>query len=341
MLPTMNASSPLSQSRLTSPRTPLAIWSIRYTPLGSDMQSGYLVQLPTAKGCKAHRVIFDPIFAQYAYPSNIMNGLARRLPPPCSISQLPEIDFVVVSHNHYDHCDLEALSVLWKRSKADRPIKFLVPLGLKSLLMSAGIPKSAIVELDWWDSVAYPCAGGQEVTLACTPCQHTSGRGVFDQKGTLWSSWVVQQKSPDSDLMASVYHAGDTGYQTAAGPCPAFKEIGDKYGPFDLAMIPIWRGASLSFVSSWGYKLSDDSHLATTHASPEDAVLLTKDIRARHSLAMHFATWAGSDHEAFEPQYRLIQARSGDWHEEGGFGVIDIGESVVISVARPDTSQRS
>ncbi|EGN94790.1 hypothetical protein SERLA73DRAFT_187848 [Serpula lacrymans var. lacrymans S7.3] len=305
--------------------------------------AGFLVQLPARGYVKPVHIIFDPIFAESAYPSNVFRGLRRRLPAPCTIDLLPEIDFVVISHNHYDHCDTDTLLAIWKRSTPDRPTRFLVPLGVRVTLVAVGIPESQVLELDWWDSIAYPSYSSSfspdaqldhasDLVFTCTPCQHTSGRGVFDQKGSLWSSWVLQQKSTNGDPVASVYFAGDTGYQTASGPCPAFQEIGEKFGPFDLAMIPIWRGATLSFLGQIGYRLADETHLATTHASPEDAVLLAQDVRARHSLAMHFATWAGSDDEAVEPLVRLCQARSGDWKEEGGFGAIDIGETVVVPV---------
>ncbi|KAH7923744.1 Metallo-hydrolase/oxidoreductase [Leucogyrophana mollusca] len=297
--------------------------------------AGYLVQLPSISDSRSTRILFDPIFAEFAYPSNWVNGLRRRLPAPCAIDQLPDVDYVVISHNHYDHCDTETLIALWTRCSPDRPVRFLVPLAVKDTLTAVGIPDSQILELDWWNNVTYHCPSptkGSNIVFTCTPCQHTSGRGVMDQKGSLWASWVVQQTMSDGAAVCAVYFAGDTGYQTATGPCPAFQEIGDKFGPFDLAMIPIWRGATLSFLGQMGYRLADDTHLATTHASPEDAVLLAKDVRARHSLAMHFATWAGSDDEALEPLVRLMRARKGDWSDEGGFGAIDIGQSVVIPV---------
>ncbi|KAH7914115.1 beta-lactamase superfamily domain-containing protein [Hygrophoropsis aurantiaca] len=295
--------------------------------------AGFLVQLRPQLPTESTRILFDPIFSDFAYPSNLVNGLKRRLSAPCTIHQLPEVDYVVISHNHYDHCDTETLLALWARCTPDRPTRYLVPLGVKDTLTAAGIPEHQIIELDWWESVVYHIPlENSTIEFTCTPCQHTSGRGFLDQKCSLWSSWVVQQKSSVGSITSSVYFAGDTGYQTAVGPCPAFKEIGEKYGPFDLAMIPIWRGATLSFLGQLGYRLADETHLATTHASPEDAILLAVDVRARHSLAMHFATWAGGDDEALEPLVRLMRARKGDWQEEGGFGAIDIGESVVIPV---------
>ncbi|KAJ7122030.1 Metallo-hydrolase/oxidoreductase [Mycena crocata] len=304
--------------------------------------AGFLVQLPGEPGHRPIRIVFDPIFSDRAYPSAWV-GPRRRLQPPCKIQDLPEVDFVAVSHNHYDHCDLDALKALWVRSHA---VDFLVPLGVKVTLESVGIPGARIHELDWWDNVAFhqPAGCKASYSFTCTPAQHNSGRGMLDQNWSLWCSWVVKQipeNKPES-ATASVYFAGDTGYQTAEGACPVFKEIGQKLGPFDLAMIPIWSGASLTVLGKMGYRLSDDTHLVTLHATPEDAVRLAADVRARHALAMHFATFAGSDDEALEPLVRLAQAQGGtaDWRVEGGFGAIDIGECVAIECGKEPNEEQ-
>jgi len=159
----------------------------------------------------------------------------------------------------------------------------------------------------------------------------------MDQQTTLWASWVIEQTvvAHDSSVKrVAVYHAGDTGYHTTRGPCPIFKEIGEKYGPFNLAMLPIWRGGTLSFVARMGLRLTDHSLLSSLHATPADALAIHRDIRSRHSLAMHFGTFAGSDIEAFDPIVELTREREaleiGDWQEEGGFGVIDVGETAEI-----------
>ncbi|KAJ7502515.1 Metallo-hydrolase/oxidoreductase [Mycena galericulata] len=299
--------------------------------------AGFLVQLPAEPGKRPVRIVFDPIFSDRAYPSAWV-GPRRRLPPPCNIQELPDIDFVAISHNHYDHCDLDAIKAMWQKSHG---VDFLVPLGVKVTLESVGIPGGRIHELDWWDNATFPPTIGRKFSYSftCTPAQHNSGRGMWDQNWALWCSWVVQQipvsEGEGGPPAASVYFAGDTGYQIAGGSCPVFKEIGEKLGPFDLAMIPIWSGATLTVLGKMGYRLSDDTHLVTLHATPEDAVRLAADVRARHSLAMHFATFAGSDDEALEPLLRLAQAQGGtaDWRQEGGFGAIDVGECVALSCA--------
>ncbi|KAF7324145.1 Metallo-hydrolase/oxidoreductase [Mycena kentingensis (nom. inval.)] len=307
--------------------------------------AGYLVQLPAEPGHRPICVVFDPIFSERAFPSTWV-GPRRRLAAPCTVDDLPEIDFVAISHNHYDHCDLDALKALAEKSPTTI---FLVPLGVKTNLSSVGIPKTRIYELDWWDTLAFsaPDLEGRKCTyrFTCTPAQHNSGRGLLDQNWTLWCGWALHQiPETDASLTVSVYFAGDTGYQTADGPCPAFKEIGDKLGPFNLALVPIWSGASLTFLGKLGYKLSDETHLATLHATPEDAVRLASDVRARNALAMHFGTFAGSEDEALEPAVRLAKAAAALAPVPGGkdgaeasaiarVDVIDVGECVVFDVA--------
>ncbi|KAJ7282555.1 Metallo-hydrolase/oxidoreductase [Mycena rebaudengoi] len=292
--------------------------------------AGFFIQLPAEPGHRPIRIIFDPIFSDRAYPSTWV-GPRRRLPPPCEIQELPEYDFIAISHNHYDHCDLDALKALWNNNKT---VTFLVPLGVKSTLASVGISRERIHELDWWDKISFPAVAGgnRNYNFTCTPAQHNSGRGILDQNRSLWCGWAVHQTSDTGSPISSIYFAGDTGYQTAKGPCPVFKEIGEKLGPFDLAMIPIWSGASGNIIGKMGYKLTDDTHLVTLHATPEDAVRLAADVCSRHALAMHFATFAGSDDEALEPIIRLAKAQGGtaDWRAEGGFGAVDIGECVSL-----------
>ncbi|CAK5265891.1 unnamed protein product [Mycena citricolor] len=286
--------------------------------------AGFLVQLPTGSRLRPIRIVFDPIFSERAYPSAWV-GPIRRLPAPCQVEDLPEVDFVAVSHNHYDHCDLEALKAIHNRFPA---VAFLVPLGVKTTLVSeGGIADSQVHELDWWDELVFSDIA---VRFHCTPAQHNSGRGVRDRNYSLWCGWAV---STLSEGAPSVYFAGDTGYQTADGPCPVFREIGERLGPFELAMVPIWSGATLTFLGKLGYRLSDDAHIATMHATPEDAVHLAQDVRAQHTLAMHFATFAGTDDEALEPLVRLARAQDGtaDWRKENGVGAIHVGECVILN----------
>ncbi|KAL0952153.1 hypothetical protein HGRIS_008770 [Hohenbuehelia grisea] len=334
--------------------------------------AGFLVQLPNRQ-----RIVFDPIFAERASPSAWI-GPRRWLETPCQASELPEVQFIAISHSHYDHLDLQALRDIIRRSP---DAQILVPLGLKTLITEElSVSQESVKELDWWDNVIYSEGTESALEFVCTPAQHNSGRGLLDQNETLWCSWVARQipsksrsppipslSSDPTDVLpvASIYHAGDTGYTTASGPCPAFAEIGRRYGPFDLAMIPIWRGASLSILGRMGFRLAPEaSHtlLSTLHASPGDAVRLSRDVRARHTLGMHFGTFCGSEDESQEPLVELVEALLAErpsvrpstgaeakdeehpgraspvdlrasWQETGGFGVTDVGETVIVPIA--------
>ncbi|KAI9435417.1 Metallo-hydrolase/oxidoreductase [Lactarius indigo] len=330
--------------------------SLKATWLG---HSSFLVEFPSCTAAdEPPRVLFDPIFSDIAGPSPWV-GVQRRLPPPCTVAELPDFQFVVYSHNHYDHLDLPTLQQIHKL-RGDR-VHFLVPLGNKTWFEETGIPTSQITELDWWDVFTLPTHphSHQELKFVCTPAQHTSGRSIVDNRTTLWASWVVEQALPVTlrgGGRASIYFAGDSGYMTSNGPCPIFEEIGSKYGPFDIAMLPIWRGGSFSFVARLGFRIvhTRDSIFTSYHATPAHALRMHVALRARHSLAMHFATFAGSDVEALDPIVELEQAKRemamtppaedgvadivGDWWAEGGMGVIDVGETATVNVGECEPS---
>ncbi|KAH9968567.1 beta-lactamase superfamily domain-containing protein [Russula compacta] len=305
-------------------------------------------------GDEPPRVLFDPIFSDSVGPSPWV-GIRRRLPPPCTVADLPEFQFVVYSHNHYDHLDLPTLQQI--HELRGEQVHFLVPLGNKTWFEETGIPASQVTELDWWEDITLPTQFGsdQRLKFVCTPAQHNSGRGLMDCWTTLWAGWVVERALPGATgaHRASVYFAGDSGYMTTSGPCPIFEEIGSKYGPFDIAMLPIWRGGTLSFIARLGFRLihTPNSLLSSFHATPAQAIRMHCALRARHSLAMHFATFAGSDVEALDPIIELEQAKRemgtshhggegegetlqivGDWWMEGGMGIIDVGETAVVRI---------
>ncbi|KDQ61431.1 hypothetical protein JAAARDRAFT_30867 [Jaapia argillacea MUCL 33604] len=318
--------------------------------------ASFLVQLPQSDPKKRPvRVMFDPVFSDRTSPVAYV-GPVRTLPPPCKVEELPEVDFVCISHNHYDHLDLATITAL---NQCQPGVRYLVPLGLKEWFKSAGISPRQVSELDWWeesdlgptvarDDPDIPAASvdsfkdrlklERRVKFTCTPAQHSSGRGVTDQGATLWCGWIVEQYPGEgSEGRSSVFFAGDTGYRSANAHepvCPIFKEIGEKFYPIDLALIPIWRGGSLSFVSAAGLQFTKDHFTRAHHTSPHDAVCVHLDLRARHSVAIHHATFVGSLIESAEAMELLSTAKEakgvGDLMEEGGFGVTDIGEMIVL-----------
>ena len=159
-------------------------------------------------------ILFDPVFSESAAP--VSWAVKRYQPPAIGIEELPQMDFIVISHDHYDHLDMNAVK-FFKESNT----RFLVPLGVASHLEYWGISRDKVTEFDWWQS--RNIAG---ITFTCAPAQHFSGRtGTIAMQKTLWSSWAVRTEA------TSVYFSGDSGY---AGH---FKEIGDRLGPFDLTFI--------------------------------------------------------------------------------------------------------
>jgi N-acyl-phosphatidylethanolamine-hydrolysing phospholipase D len=233
----------------------------------------------------------DPIWSDTASPVSFA-GPRRHVAPGIAIDDLPPIDFVVISHNHYDHLDLETLARLAERRPATR---FYVPLGNGDLLREAGI--TGVVELNWGESAEQ---GG--LRIFCLPTQHWSARGVGDERRALWSSWAVV--SDDRRF----YFAGDTGM------FDGFGAIGEALGPFDLAAMPIGAYEPVAMMQPF-------------HLDPEEAVAAGRDVRARRLVAMHFGTFDLSDEPLGEPprRFRVSGRRSGYADED--VWVLDVGET--------------
>eukprot|EP00246_Nothoceros_aenigmaticus_P002244 TRINITY_DN13062_c0_g1_i1.p1 TRINITY_DN13062_c0_g1~~TRINITY_DN13062_c0_g1_i1.p1 ORF type:complete len:361 (+),score=39.76 TRINITY_DN13062_c0_g1_i1:95-1177(+) len=262
-------------------------------------------------------VLTDPVWSDRCSPSQIV-GPKRLVSAPFPLTELPPVDVVIISHNHYDHLDEGTVKKL-----GNKPL-YLVPLGLKSWFTSLGITN--VVELNWWQdhTVSFPDVGQDTKSLkaTCTPCQHFSGRGLFDRNKTLWCSWVLEGKD------RKVYFAGDTGFCTVTKDsehpggvpdngepvCPAFAEIGRKFGPFDAAFIPIGAYSPRYFMSA-------------VHASPEDAVGIHLAVRSKQSIAMHWGTFVLTDEPILEPPVRLQQELSRLNLDPGVFITMKHGET--------------
>jgi N-acyl-phosphatidylethanolamine-hydrolysing phospholipase D len=209
----------------------------------------------------------DPIWSETAGPGAGL-GARRLVPPAMSLDDLPPIDFVVVSHSHYDHADLPTL-----RALAERGAHVFVPLKLGAVLRDDGI--TAVTELDWWESAAF-----ESVTVHCVPARHWSRRGLFDENETLWSGWVVTGPT------RRFYFAGDT------GPTASFAVIGERLGPFQLAALPIGAYEPVAM-------------MGTVHMNPEQAVAAAGDLRAERVLGVHWGTFDLTDEPIDEPPARL------------------------------------
>uniref|UniRef100_UPI00358F5986 N-acyl-phosphatidylethanolamine-hydrolyzing phospholipase D-like isoform X2 n=1 Tax=Myxine glutinosa TaxID=7769 RepID=UPI00358F5986 len=240
-------------------------------------------------------ILTDPMFSKRASPS-LWFGPSRYRDAPCDVDQLPEnVRAVVISHNHYDHLDYN--TVINLNQRFGDALHWFVPLGLASWMRASGC--KTVTELDWWQEELLP---GTSVSLAATPCQHWSRRTISDENRTLWASWCLLGPKH------RVFFAGDTGY------CSGFQQIGHRYGPFDIALIPI--GA---YAPRWFLKFQ--------HVNPEEAVHVHQDVLARHSLGIHWGTFPLSDEHYLEPREELERARERHGLTEEDFFVLEHGAS--------------
>lgn len=200
-------------------------------------------------------ILTDPMFSDRASPLPF-SGPRRYHPPALPSKDLPKIDYVVLSHNHYDHLDKASVLAL-----GSGPI-WLVPLKLKKWFVDAGIKEEQVLELDWWESYHF-----RQATITATPAQHWSARTFWDRKKTLWASWMMTIGD------RTIWYSGDTGYNPYQ-----FKEIGARFPEITLALISI--GA---YEPRWFMK--------DVHINPEEAVQIHQDIEARYSLGIQWGTF--------------------------------------------------
>ena len=241
-------------------------------------------------------VLTDPHFSERASPLSFA-GPRRVVPPIPALAELPHIHAVVVSHNHYDHLDLESVTRL-SMQEGGSP-RFFVPLGLKDWFARHGMRD--VVELDWWESVQF---SGLELHLV--PVQHWSKRALNDDNRTLWGGWVLRHPE------LSFFFAGDTGYSRD------FADVRARFGGFDLAAIPIGAYAPRWFM-----------HIM--HLDPAEAVQAHRDLNARQSLAIHWGTFDNlTDESLYEPPRLLAAERQKAGLRPEAFLVLKHGETRVL-----------
>jgi L-ascorbate metabolism protein UlaG (beta-lactamase superfamily) len=216
------------------------------------------------------RVMTDPVWSERCSPSTLV-GPKRFHPPPIALENLPPIDAVMISHDHYDHLDMPVV-----RALAARGTHFVVPLGIGAHLARWNVSPSLIHELDWNESIAL---GG--LMFTSTRARHYSGRNPLHGNETLWTSWVV--KGPAHRF----FFSGDSGYT------PAFEDIGEQHGPFDLTLIKI--GAS-------------DPTWSEIHMTPEEAIRTHRDVRGQVMIPVHWATFNLGFHAWRDPVDRSLAA---------------------------------
>ncbi|TLG03072.1 hypothetical protein FEK35_22525 [Nocardia cyriacigeorgica] len=231
-----------------------------------------------------YRILTDPVWSERVSPSPLV-GPARLHPVPAPLSELPPVDAVIISHDHYDHLDAATVRAL----VAGQSAPFVVPVGIGAHLRHWGVPDQRIVELDWGGSISLSELGrardGEDLTITCVEARHFSGRGLI-RNTTLWASWSLAGPT------RRVYFGGDTGYTKA------FAEAGTTLGPFDLTLLPI--GAY-------------DERWTDVHMNPEEAVRAHADLCAgdpAHGLLVpiHWATFNLAFHGWSEPVQRMVTA---------------------------------
>ncbi|MBA4178634.1 MAG: MBL fold metallo-hydrolase [Leptothrix sp. (in: Bacteria)] len=244
-------------------------------------------------------VLTDPIFSERASPVGWL-GPQRAQPPGLALAELPRIDAVMISHNHFDHCDLPSLKAL--AAQAGGPPLFLVPLGLKSLLTDNGIGN--VVELDWWQTHTL-----RGVDIVLTPVQHWSARSLTDRMRTLWGGWAVF--APDFQL----FFAGDTGYSKDFADIRARFAARQGERGFDLALLPVGSSEPRWFMTP-------------QHVDPTEAVRVHLDLVAQRSLGIHWGTFALSDEALDEPPRALAAARRALGVADDHFVLTAIGQTL-------------
>jgi N-acyl-phosphatidylethanolamine-hydrolysing phospholipase D len=219
------------------------------------------------------RLLTDPVWGAYASPFPAPS-LRRWVEPPLPVEELPPLDLILVSHNHYDHLDAPTVRDL---ARLQPHAEWLTPLGVASLLRRLGVRR--VKELDWWQE-----ADVGPAVVAATPAQHFSARGIYDRNRTLWAGFAVRAAG------RAIYFAGDTGY------FPEFGPIGRRLGPFDVVMLPV--GA---YEPRW--------FMGPVHMNPEDAVQAYRDVGQAPALVpIHWGTFKLTDEPMDEPPRRTREA---------------------------------
>ncbi|UKS31159.1 MBL fold metallo-hydrolase [Paenibacillus sp. HWE-109] len=238
-------------------------------------------------------LLLDPMFGRAPSPfpwfgkGRYSGGL------PFEIAELPEIDAVLLSHDHYDHLDYGSIMKLKHKVK-----HFLVPLGVGGHLIRWGIKAESIAEYDWWDELTF-----EGLKLACTPATHFSGRSLTDRGATLWCSWVIQgQKS-------KVFFSGDSGY------APHFKEIGNKYGPFDLTLMECGQY---------------DKRWSDIHMMPEETVQAHLDVKGKLLIPIHWGAFTLAVHDWNDSVSRAVRAA---YESDVAIATPRIGQTIHIQAA--------
>lgn len=251
--------------------------------------SSFLLQI------EGKTILIDPMLGPVPAPHPWLAGKRYNKDLPIEIEKLPQIDAIIISHDHYDHLDYGSVQKLKNKTK-----KYYVPLGVGAHFEAWGVPETDITEFNWWDTAQL-----DHIELVFAPSRHFSGRGLRDRFSTLWGSWIIRGGKDN------IYFSGDSGYG------PHFKAIGEKYGPFDFAMMECGQ-----YNEKW----------ANIHMMPEETAQAAVDVQAAAMMPIHWGAFTLALHTWTDPVER-VQKKA----DELGMPmrVPIIGESFVIGSALP------
>ncbi|NHC42832.1 MBL fold metallo-hydrolase [Bacillus sp. MM2020_1] len=237
------------------------------------------------------RLLFDPMFGPRPSPVSWAGTKRYKSNLSVHLEDFPTLDAIIISHDHYDHLDYQSICKL-----KDKASRFFVPLGVRQRLIKWGVPSEKITEHAWWEEVEF-----KGLTLACTPARHFSGRGLFDRDSTMWCSWVIAGRG------TKVFFSGDSGYG------PHFKEIGGKYGPFDLTLLECGQY---------------DERWSSIHMMPEETVQAHLDLGGQLLIPVHWGAFTLAFHAWTDPVDRVTEAAL---NHQVRISTPKIGETVVIT----------
>ena len=244
------------------------------------------------------RMLTDPVFEDTLGPVKGV-GPKRSHPNTISAVQCLPIDLVIISHNHYDHLEARTVKLL-----KDKVKYWAVPLKVGRYLRNWGVAAQNIIELDWWQSFAIQTI---DARVHCTPTQHFSGRWFWDRDTSLWCSWVVELGDH------KIFFGGDTGYNAVQ-----FREIGAKFGPIDLGLIPIGVYSPREFME-------------VVHVNSEESVKIHQEVGCLKSIGIHWGTFSLASEPIDEPPIKLQQAMLSADLDPAHFIALKIGESIIVN----------
>lgn len=255
-------------------------------------------------------ILTDPIFSNRASPTSFA-GPKRYTKHAIDYDKLPNIDWVIISHNHYDHLDVDSIEMLVKKSLIQtHPIQFVVPLGLQKILLNNDVLAANIHELDWWQSTT-----AKNIKVEALPSQHWSSRSLGDMRQTLWASWAITfntQTDENTNSQYVIWFAGDTGYNKVQ-----FREIGNYLGASDLALIPIGAYAPRWFMQPY-------------HVNPEEAIKLHQDVNSLLSIGMHWGTFPLTAEAPMAPVEELTRQKQLMNINDAAFITMSIGQTLPL-----------